>query len=463
MGKVNPIKVKTHTIPEAHVKDLKLAIARINKRAEELGAQPVQVYTVDAPRQELSKGGAVEIFYEIKLVGEPIQVANYQLIGAIEKFNTFSGGENHVWLVPGIEVPKSVRKADSSRCDHCEEEVDMKRRKAFILRRDNGEWKVVAANCMREFLGPKVDEAMRMAEYLFLVDYEMDNMVDGMLTSGGTERRYNLDTYISYVAAVIRKEGWVSSASVREHAAQNPDVPKMESTADIAYKAMLKADGQIKEGPEVILTNEDKQKAIGVLRWADGELLYKDETDLSNYFQNLREVVAYGVINWKWAGVAASLMVTAENDMKRMSYQGYLSETGAKSKYIGQPGEHIELQAEVFFSDLLPSLDEKTPRNNRIIKLVDTEGNRYVWFSDSAAASQFVVGKVLKFKATVLRHEPKYGEYQTIIGRARNIEMVSESPRKALRHSLLAPKVVMKDLPPIPEIELRKKSGILAI
>jgi len=237
------------------------------------------------------------------------------------------GSDGHlVKSVPGMTLP-SLRGRDPALCEHCR--TRRVRKETFIIINDSGELKQVGRECLQDYVGNDVAAAVAMIAVMGDLENALgDDDEEEYSGGGGGALVLDLEEFLSYVAAVAREDGFISSKMVQEGKAQF-------STASSALDRISRARKSQKEGiiqrklDELLPKEVDVQTAESATAWA---LQLPATSDFNN---NLRILAKTGYVRLKNLGIAAYIV------------GGYLREQGRRRE--SQRNAHLLPQEEQHF------------------------------------------------------------------------------------------------------------------
>lgn len=389
-------------IPPSRLPVVQDGIKKINRKAAKLGC-PAVSFTVlaheDVPVLD-AKGNPVP--------GEFIVKARVEVVGAAPAVNGFTfvatldhGNETGTVIraVPGlpVEIPKAFREASSLVCEHCNSKRT--RNETFLLVNEAGEFKQVGRNCLRDFLGGIDPHALvAHAELLF----GLEEMLDSEQEHGGArgDIRFSLRNFLEFVAAVSRRDGWVSRGTAAASGGQH------SATADVAISVMYSKSPEREKYIAAGYFPSDADVAVvdAALAHAEATLWSVDPDSLNDYQHNLRIVTRQEYIGFKQAGIAASLLA-AVNKARESKV------VADNSNYVGEVGKRIDLTLKVISTKDIAGDYGITV----LYKMMDPAGNVVTWFSSSNHSLE--VDQEFKAKATVKKHEEFRGVKQTVVAR----------------------------------------------
>ena len=215
-----------------------------------------------------------------------------------------------------IAIPEEYR--TSRRCDHCG--TNRKRNKTILLlHEETQEMRQVGASCVKEYTGVDLSS---YAQYLALWE-TLEQFEEQCEAPQGMHIVRGLSTkeVLAQAYEEIRLHGFVSTTDAFENAAT--------STAEKVYDRMLSANGRLP------VQETTRAKAIEVREWFAGR------TDDSDYFVNLRSILASDIMHPRNVGIVCSAFRTMERTIER---EAKLAER-KQSEWMGQVGAKLTITA----------------------------------------------------------------------------------------------------------------------
>jgi hypothetical protein len=401
---------KEYEIYKPQVSFLEEQIATLNKKAVKLGCVPIKIETLSERHEKIigrHEGlEKVEVYVKIRITGEAPKYNGWTFAATIQHLPATNQSEafDIIRTVPGFEIPSMFRNRGGQTCDHCGHQ--RYRKDTFIVCHDNGTWKQVGRQCLKDFLGHKDPHILAEQAELFI---DALTLIEDVSSSSSSSREnsckgwdyFNLQSYLKWVKGVIRVRGWMSRS--------NAQMKNCPATADLVYELlspdpMLRDPQYIKQMNELRKqanpTEEDEQLTIKAIEWAS-----QLETE-NDYLYNINTIAKAGIIDRKLIGYAASIIP---------SYQKNLEETIKKqqesvSNYFGTIGKRE------FFTLILEKIipiDGMYPSFLHIFR--DTCGNKAIWFASKM--SGLLAGATINCKATIKEHKERENVKQTVLTR----------------------------------------------
>ena len=356
----------TYIVPGMNLAYLLEQIAKLNKRCTKLGIPEITVTTehdhtlhlyrnplndfkcwlaeVDIPTKVcgMVAVGQVREMWEVTITGTAPKYAGWRFIATLEPLAA-AGTEtlNLVMTVPGEKCPVAFMRAEHvGRCDHCN--AKRMRKQTFVVQHDDGTFKAVGRQCIKDFLGH--EDPNRLAAWAELL-IELGGMAagsqdEGWLGGGRQEPAWDLEFYLGWVAGVIRTQGWTSRTKVKENGGGatvdtvnwilNPPVKFTDAKEEKEWRELRDA---------CTPTAGDLAEAAEALTWAlelDIEkLLTAGSAD--NYLANVAALARARVVGRKTCGLGGSIVAAAAKARDRAKQAAQAAQKPA-SVHVGTVG-----------------------------------------------------------------------------------------------------------------------------
>lgn len=437
-----------YIVPARNIADLEERIEKLNRRAAKLGCEPIVLnktfdhlayeamqpdangheprrvwiseHNWDANQASMlpaTKTGRVMEFFAITVEGQSPSLNGWHFIATLEPIQMDEGGQtNLIQTVPGKTCPTEYRNL-IGRCDHCG--ADRKRKQTFVLLHDDGTYKCVGRQCIKDFLGFHADPGALagQAEWLGNVgsaleaatEWESDDFDFGGGSRG--EQAWSLDNFLAWTSGMIDAYGWLGRGKAYEK-----DLPMSLTTASkvvfvLSRPHPMEGAATKREREEMRAkanpTDAHKAKAEAAIEWARN--VPEAELNGNDYLANLNTIARAGYVTMKFDGVAASLMVAYD---RAMEIETKRKAPRPPSKHVGVIGKRQEMTVKC----LKVYSNETDWGITGIHKLVDLEGNDLVWFA-SESSEWLKEGHTYRVKATPKKHDDYQGRPQTVVNR----------------------------------------------
>lgn len=396
-------------------------------------------------------------YHTVELTGAVPRLAGWDFVATLQHLEVDGEIANMLRIIPGFEgvLPLKFRNCGPENCDHCKKTI-RSRKETFVVRNvETGEWLQVGRNCTQDFLGGKDPHAVaKMLEYLQTAASLCGN-ADGEESYGGgrIEETAELTNFLTWVAACVRIDGWISRGKARGYDGQ------VVATADQAFTYINPPDfrgqnaGERRAKFEAAKaahqpTQEDIELAEKAVAYAEEDLEKKMEGN--DYLYNLWVACNQTILNHKLIGIAASLISHFIKEVERRTMKELELRTTKNSVHVGTVGERRFFEVKVLSVKMIGLDSQFGPK--ALTKMADTQGNLIVWFDSTPEPLK--TGQDYILKATVKKHDEYQGQKQTIINRAEPVSkevMEAELVKAAKKAERAAKKAAKAALDPKPE------------
>ena len=434
----------TYSIPLGNIDTLTARIDALNKRARRHHLTPIsyvvsttphriqhEYVTTDSRGSEYSyveqtttattppaplgfrPTGRVTVFHQVTVTGQKPQIDGWEFVAVLEPLELEDGTrENLVRSVPGLTgpLPDNLRHRIGD-CDQCCQQ--RRRNETFVLRSTDTEsqtYKVVGRNCLKDFVGGHADphQLALLAELLFQLNDAATQASEGDGEGGGggggrSQRTFDLSQVLTWTAAVIRKNGWVSKTRA------NDSLGRLVATATHVVYLLSRPPmaGETAQWEQARLdyqpTANDQTNSEAALTWAI------DQTNADNdYLRNVNLIARVGYTTHTTFGLAVSIVAAYQREeAKREEVQ-----MNAASRHQG-----TLKQRSVFTLKVVSVFGAEGQYGTiGIHRMRDVGGNVFTWFA-SPGPGWLEVGDTYSVKATVKAHDTYNGVQQTILSR----------------------------------------------
>lgn len=403
-------------IPEENLAKLDEKLKKINKLAVKLGCAPIETAVQSTRQVAITKNGrptgAFRTYVQVMVKGETPKLKGWVLTAVITKLEGIEGGEDQVLVaaVPGKVVGPWFR--DVSRatvCEHCK--VSRRRTETFVvLNEKEGYEQQVGRNCLRDFLGgTDPHDAARYCEFLTELADDLSAGEDYCLGNRG-EFKFQPKLALSYVAAAIRVDGWLSRGAAR--------ACDKTATADTAWNIMLIDLGLImvpRGGikTDYLPTDADRERVERDWAFMEGFLATQDGSN--DYLYNL-QVSMKAMTTHKTFGILASLLATSAREQGKEIERRKFAEGVKNSKHFGAVKGKVEFEATVLGRRSFEGQYGATT----LMTFLTTDGNVAKWFASGDWDTE--IGAKVKVKGTVKAHGEYKGVLETTLTRCKFLD-----------------------------------------
>lgn len=357
----------------------------------------------------------------LTLPSEAPKYAGWKFVATLQHLDN----ENIVRSIPGETMPE-VYRSRGPMCDHCR---SLRRRNdTFVLRHDDNRTVQVGSTCIRDFLGS--DEAGKIAALACLLS-EARSVAEGGCEEGmggGGSGEWLLSDLLPYVAWEIRTYGWVSRTQAREKGEET------SATANRGWGYLTSLEARKKAGAKP--TEEDLTMALASEAWCESLSDDAVNGEKGDYLHNIRAVSRQGLVSYRTAGLAASIVVAYQRHLGRERqkaeraarpvHDAFLGAVGDKVTFglpakVGKRGQTLKGAPIVLSSEPL-TLDFVTGYSTEfgyttVLKFRATNGAIIVWKASNTEIERADVGKRYTLAGSIKAHVEYKGEKQTVMSR----------------------------------------------
>jgi hypothetical protein len=390
----SPLEVIRLSLPEANWSDLAAEIAKNNRKAAKIGADPMI----------LTMTGTEEIWNEEKqrffrfaigtLEGQAPRINGWNFIAAIDHT---PAGNIIRRLDKTAEIPEDW-KTRPSNCDHCQNQ--RKRNTTFFMGNAEGQIKQIGTSCLKDFMGFNAtpEALIRFAEFGHAIDpheYQAPRAYEEGLEP--------LKMFAQNAIAIIRAKGFYRSQT-------KADEKGTQSTRWMIVENLNLLRGSKEDRERAIRPSEENEReALALIQW--GQNQSGDELH-----QNIKTICSMLGMHPKHLGLlaCAAWMFMKENGTAP-NYEPKIRPE-ANSQWLGQPKDKItKLQATC---TMLREI-ESDWGISLLIKMLDTDGNSISWFCSGNRPDCKEGDKIMIERATIKAQSEYKGIKETQITRAK--------------------------------------------
>lgn len=367
---------ETYQIPKPNLERLQEKITQLNKKAGELGTDPLTFEVLDA-FQEKDENGVIRKYVNVHIEGVAPVLEGWRFIGKISH-------RKDAGIVRSVHgsIPEAFRDRGNV-CDHCG--YNRYRKNTFVVENtESGEYMQVGSTCIKDFIdGHNIN---KIASYFSRILDEIEHIESEYGSYPEDLYYFDLTRYLAYVLLSISEWGWTSKSRCG---------PDETPTCDHAVYLMLKQ-------RSLVPSDAKYEEAERIIEW--GKSLQERDT-LDEFLHNVSEICRQGEVHWRDLGYAAATVVAYRRDRQKQRRQKQVSE------HFGEIGDRDEYHLTLVF---------QTGFETRwgwlsLFKFVDGEGNVAVWKTSSE--QDLDTGQRYRVKATIKDHSDYQGTKQTVLKR----------------------------------------------
>lgn len=396
-------------------------VAKLERRAAKLGVDfTVTVSSVPTRAEDelipcpltfhldgsMIKSGRVREWGTIDVVTPEIKYSGWTLVGVLTPMPVAEDSLETVLFpsaVPGQTLPEGVREW-SFRCEHCG--YERRRLETFVLRHEDGSYKQVGRQCIRDYLGHDADRLLARYDFITYVTGRLDEDEWGF--GGGRMREpstYRLEHLMEITSAVVRKFGWVSAKRAQAYGEAGGH---MNSTKQLVTQYLF-ATG--KDGDEFRRevgqpTDDDRADAEAA------RAFWSAQDGRSDYEQNAQMISRSGLVIARAMGLAVSLLPVYRMRMETAEIQ---KREAVESTHVGTVGKREVFEVEVVGTREFESdFGVKT-----LVTMRTREGALVKWWAsgDYGFLPEERSGEFVAVAATVKAHGEYKGRKETTVSR----------------------------------------------
>jgi len=422
----------TYWIATSNMERLNKEIAKLNKRADKIGCPPVEVVIlgtrlipdpnkmsqmeiarVEQGRAPISQAERDELPQieqtEVEIVGEGPKIEGWKFVGTLDHYTI--PGKVIVNAVPGETVPAQYFEIPAD-CDHCNK---IRRRiETFVLEgvdENEGEFKMVGRNCLRDFFGHDPQAVARWLTRLinFVGSLEDEDEEWGYGGGGRVEHYYGAVKALTNTIAAIRSFGWVPRS-----ASDDENIP----TVSHVFYIMNPPYGAKEAEQKRIFMTRVKFEPEADLKEAEAAIAWlKTQSGDNEYMHNLKLLEDQEAVPSKMMGYWCSLAAAYQRDQDRLERA---KRTKKLNEYYGELKERIEVEVKCVGINYIDSYYGTVC----IHRMLSVEGHTIIWFANADA--KMVKGGHYKVRATVKKHEEYKDWKQTQVNRLMVLEKIEK-------------------------------------
>lgn len=367
---------QVYDIPEKGLQWLKDRVAKLSRRIEKLGGEPIYLTVVGFHFEKVEDSSFKEKIWEVFLAVPEIKIAGWEFLAKIDHLPDTG---NILRKLCSEELPEKYRNTDPH-CDHCR--TNRRRNETFVLRNmETLEFKQVGSTCLKDFTGHEDADKLAKLAALSVNLSELVNMSRRVFSAADRHWIDNQE-FLGHVAQSILEHGW---RSIRE----SRDTGQLATRSD----TLNRYQGVTSAMPSPI-SDTARSLADAAREWAMN--LGSDGKDIMDYEHNIKVVASMECFDEKATGLAASIVG---------AYRRRFSEAKPASTFQGEVNEKIERQVKVVMC--------RRKDNYYICRFQDSSGNIYTAFSNSNP--NLLIGDEIVIQGRVKRHDQFKGEKQTLL------------------------------------------------
>lgn len=393
----------TYKIPAENLPRLRADVAKLARRAGRIRAKgfdcvdPALVEGEIITEPPVCDGEPGRVYCMVTVAGTAARISGWSLAATLQH----EAAGTILRAVPLVACDLTRYRDAETACDHCH--TKRARRDSYVVVSDAGEVKQVGSSCLGDFLNCTTPDALAAyAELLASVGLACEAASGECASASAQDRVVALGEFLAHVVASIRRDGWLSRTKVRA------SFPPLTATADAAWHWGLFQPKGLPEKYRLRPTAEDKAKGAEVAAWAESYLETLAET--SDYEHNLRVVVRGAFVDFRMAGIAASLVTYRERVLGQLAERARMAE----SEHVGAVGEKL-----VVVVTVVRLIDVEGTYGMKTIHVMrDRAGNCFTWH---ASRERLEAGREYRLAGRVVKHDEYRGVKQTRLTRCSEV------------------------------------------
>jgi hypothetical protein len=330
----------TANVPSERIAELRDKIAKLNRKAEKLGCDPI-VLRLGEPFTHELEGKIVEDT-PVFITGKAPQLNGWQFVATLEHDENGTLIRRIPTFTDEVDLTQ-YRTATPDNCDQCHArrrrndtyivakylEVPQRAARGDLL--NSYETKQVGSTCLKDFTGHENPEAI--ARWMEAVRDLIEGVKGGSLDGGYLTPRYYLGDLMAEAAVEVRLNGYVSRRQAQED--------YKTATADAVRNSFFARQTPAAKTMEPV-TDEDVARGDKAIEWVQS---LEDKDLEQDYLYNLYTVCKSGTLTARQFGIAASAITAYERAMERKAER---SGPGRVDEFIGEKGDKIDVTFTVF-------------------------------------------------------------------------------------------------------------------
>lgn len=331
------------------------------------------------------------------------KVDGWEFVGSIEHTGIEDG--NIIKSLKDVEIPERFYSTECV-CEHCN--TNRVRRNTFLIRNtETGEFKQIGKACLRDYTnGLSAEMAAQFANAYEACQSANDDF-------GFRPRAYfPVKDILTYASEIIGKMGYAKSEQ-EENSTKN--LVRIHYCFDHHSDAWALADFEekkVRDQRDSLAFNFKSDEAIAEAESALEWILNADSSQFhSNFLHNLRAIAKNDYVSISNIGILVALIPTYQREIEKQKAIEERQKQESISEFIGNVGDRISVN--VVSADVVTywETDFGTTYFN---KLVDVDGNIYIWKSSKSSVCTDIIGIC---KMTVKAHQEYNGAKQTEVQR----------------------------------------------
>lgn len=387
--------IETFAVPALNLDTLIKKLNTLSKKANKYGNSPIgysigETYISETTIYIDNKPRTIKTdFVDITVWGDAPKYGNHTFLARVE----LNDGENIVSNLGGKELNERFRFMVSE-CDHCGH--NRVRNDVYVFEDQNGDQIAVGKTCLKDFTGCMNPlEITSRAKFLQEIKTHCADEFNSFGAGYGNSY-FTVDEILTFAAANIRENGWVSKAMVMN---------SYSETLTSTYNNVINDLFPNPKRKPIETIEADKEMANTVI-----EHFRNMEYNAANgdYINNLRVIIGNDTVKRDHIAI----LVSAVNVILKEKQKKTESQTTV-SQYVGTIKERMRGIELTFVREI--SLGSGMYGEQYLYSFKDTSGNVFTWITTHR---EFEIGETITMDVTVKAHKEYRDIKQTVITRA---------------------------------------------
>ena len=396
-----------YAVHELLVEKLQKKATRIRNKCAKYGCDFRFEIVGEEFREETDEFGGKQIERYVLVDCEGIaKLTDWQFVARVDAVVTENEIKNVFKMMTEDKIPERYHDMPLM-CEHCGRGRHLKQ--AYIVHNlKTGEWKIVGRNCLADFThGLNIETAASWINFA-------DEVSNCNISMGGGKEWYETKIWLSYVAEIVNKFGYVKAYD--DFGCVNLNATKLRVLDYWGYDhnrvdkyTAERLMNEIRKYDLVFDRPENEIIVENAIKWA-----LSQELD-STYMHNLKTLCSTKYVEARHLGILTSLIpVYFKSIEQELEYKKRLEAEArqkAESGFVGQVGQRLKF--EIADYRVVTGFETQYGWTN-IYKILDKDNNVYIW-----KTSNYIDDDDTYITGTVKEHSEYRGVKQTVLTRCR--------------------------------------------
>ena len=369
---------RTINIPADAIDDFKARVAKVNKKANKLGSEPIVIISISKPFQQKYHQGDdtfVRNIVTVEYQQPDIRIKGYSLVGMISRDSTGTI-QIHNYNMNNF---KDYQNPDFTRCDHCN--TKHQRNHLVVLKDKKQQELVVGKSCLKDFMG------VIPSTYYKFVDEIHELHDDESYSNTGFSLAYPVLDVLSHTFDIASRNGFVKVSD------DSDNVP----TCLMVQVAILAGKSASEEA------KEKAEEGINIIKEMREEDIYND------YMFNIHQILKNKYVVVKKIPMAVSSYIAIKKILEKKEAE---KGSNKSNMHVGQVGESISLSVKIDMIKIVPGY---MGGETRLYLMTEKDtGNALKVFTTSKKFTP-KEGDEIAIEAKVKEHETFKGNKTTVL------------------------------------------------